>query len=296
MKKNILFIINPVSGNQHAPSLCKRIYDKLDKNKFSLTISFTGAKGEGALLAQKAIRDRVDYVIAVGGDGTVNEIGSELVHSDVVMGIIPNGSGDGLARHLRLRGNFEEAMEVINQEHVVPVDYCLANDVKFFCTFGMGFDALISYVFSKAGTRGFSTYVEKVFKEYINYKPEEYVIECNGKRIVSKSFLITCANASQWGNNAYIAPMASIHDGLLDVVTMEPFGFTNAGPIAFQLFTKTITSRHDIKMYRAKEFIFHRQTPGIYHYDGEPIEMGDTVVVRVVPAGLKMLAPKNLAI
>ncbi|HEY5570583.1 MAG TPA: YegS/Rv2252/BmrU family lipid kinase, partial [Bacteroidales bacterium] len=284
MKKNILFIINPVSGNQHSTSLCKKIYDRLDKSKFNITISFTGAKGDATMFAQKAIRDHVEYVIAVGGDGTVNEVGSELVHSDVAMGIIPNGSGDGLARHLGLRGNFEQAIEVINQEYVLEVDYCMANDIKFFCTFGMGFDALVSHSFSKAGTRGFSTYVEKVFKEYINYKPEEYIIECNGEKIVSKSFLITCANASQWGNNAYIAPQASISDGLLDVITMEPFGFTNAGPIAFQLFTKTITSRHDIKMYRAKEFIFHRENPGMYHFDGEPIEMGDTVTVRVVPA------------
>ncbi len=296
MKRNIVFIINPISGNQHSSSLCKRIYDRLDKSKFNISISFSGAKGDGTLLAQKAIKDHVDYVIAVGGDGTVNEIAGELVHSDVALGIIPNGSGDGLARHLGLRGNFEHAIDVINQEYTLKVDYCMANDIKFFCTFGMGFDALVSYSFSKAGTRGFSTYVEKVLKEYINYKPEEYIIECNGEKINSKSFLITCANASQWGNNAYIAPLASITDGLLDVITMEPFGFTNAAPMAFQLFTKTITSRHDIKMYRAKEFIFHREKTGIYHYDGEPIEMGKTVKVRVIPAGLKMLVPKDLIV
>ena len=290
-KKDLLFIINPISGNHSAPSLCPKIYQALDSRKFNITMSFTGAKGDGYLLAKKAVERQVDYVVAVGGDGTVNEVASALVHTSTALGIIPNGSGDGLARHLKIDSNVAQAVNVINDEHVVSIDYCTANDVKFFCTFGMGFDALVSYTFSKAASRGFITYVEQVFKEYMNYKPEEYVIECDGERIVSKSFLITCANASQWGNNAFIAPHASVTDGLIDVMTMEPFGLMDAAPIAFQLFTKNIDKHHSIKMYRGNSFTFHRKGGGIYHYDGEPIEMGDTVVVKNHRAGLKVLVP-----
>lgn len=291
LKKDLLIIVNPISGDHSAPALCHKIYQSLDKNLFNITISFTGAKGEGYELARKAMKEAIPYVVAVGGDGTVNEVASALVHTPTALGIIPNGSGNGLARHLKIPAHVVQATQVINQQRVKAIDYCMANDTKFFCTFGMGFDALVSYAFSKSASRGFITYVEKVVQEYINYKPEEYIIECNGEKITSRSFLITCANASQWGNSAFIAPHASVTDGLIDVMTMEPFNLLDAGPLAFQLFTKRIDKRHNVKMYRAKEFTFFRPGGGIYHYDGEPIEMGEKVVVRNIQSGLNMLIP-----
>lgn len=161
--------------------------------------------------------------MAVGGDGTVNEVGRALVNTKTAMGILPCGSGNGLARHLNLPMNLKKCIDILNDCDIHTLDYGLINRHPFFCTCGMGFDAFISMKFAEAGKRGPITYMQKILEEGLSYQPETYEIEDEEGTRRYKAFLVSAANASQYGNNAYIAPQASMSDGLLDIIIMEPF-------------------------------------------------------------------------
>ena len=153
----------------------------------------------------------------------------------------------------------------------------------------MGFDAFISMKFAKAGKRGLTTYVENVLKEGLNYKPETYRIEDENGTIINRAFLVSCANASQYGNNAYIAPHASMHDGMLDVIIMEPFDALDAPQVAIELLNKTIDKNQKIKTFRTKHIHIHREKPGVIHFDGDPVMADADVDIRLIPGGIKVV-------
>lgn len=223
MKKKAVFIINLNSGNSSKEAIPGLIDQTLDKEKFDYELVVTQYAGHASEIAAKAKDEGVDLVVAIGGDGTVNEVARAIVHSQTALGIIPCGSGNGLARHLQLPMNVKKAIETINVCEVHELDYGIINGFPFFCTCGMGFDAYVSQKFAEAGKRGPITYVENVLREGLKYKPETYVLQDENGTIKHKAFLISCANASQYGNNAYIAPQASMSDGLMDIIIMEPF-------------------------------------------------------------------------
>ena len=220
MKKKIAFIMNPNSGTTSKAGIPGLIERRLDKEKFDYIIMNTQYAGHATELAGKAVEDNFDIVVAVGGDGTVNETGRALVHTNTAMGIIPSGSGNGMARHLMLPMEAGKAIDIINECEIHTLDYGLINDMPFFCTCGMGFDAFISKKFAEAGKRGLMTYMENVLKEGLKYQPETYEIEDENGKKMYKAFLVSVANASQYGNNAYIAPQSSMSDVFLDVIIM----------------------------------------------------------------------------
>ena len=232
--------------------------------------------------------------MAVGGDGTVNEVARSLVHSKTALGIIPCGSGNGLARHLCLPIDMRKSLEIINHCHIEAFDYGIINGLPFFCTCGMGFDAFISLKFAQAGKRGPITYVENVLKEGLKYKPETYEVSDENGSHHYKAFLIACANASQYGNNAYIAPGATMKDGEMDVIIMEPFNALEAPQIAADLFLKTITHNSKIKTFRTKQLHIHRNEPGAIHYDGDPIMTDADVVVSMEHLGIQIVTNPNI--
>lgn len=175
-KKKIIFIMNPISGTASKAGIPKLIERYLDTNKFDYEIKLTEYAGHAAELAAEAKDNHTDIVVAVGGDGTVNEVARAIVQSSTALGIIPCGSGNGLARHLLLPLNLSKSIEIINAAEVHQLDYGVINEHPFFCTCGMGFDAFISHKFAEAGKRGPITYVENVLKAGLNYKPETYEI------------------------------------------------------------------------------------------------------------------------
>ena len=235
-KSSILFIMNPISGTDNKSSVPKHIEETLDKNVFDYSIKETEYSGHAYEIAKAAAKKGFDFVIAVGGDGTVNEVGRALTHTNTAMGIIPCGSGNGLARHLMIPLDIKKSIEIINKRTIHKLDYGMINDYPFFCTCGMGFDAYISMKFAKAGKRGAVTYLENILREGVKYKAEKYIVECEGESLECRAFLISCANASQYGNNAYIAPQASMSDGLMDVIIMEPFDILEASRISIEMF------------------------------------------------------------
>lgn len=288
-KQKITFIINPISGTQHKDDVPRQIADWLDAERFEAQYLFTEYAGHAAELARQAVDDHDAVCVAVGGDGTVNEVARSLVHTDTALGIVPCGSGNGLARHLCLPLDLKRAVGIINRCQVESFDFGTINDLPFFCTCGMGFDAFISLKFAEAGKRGPITYVENVLREGLKYKPETYVVEDGSGAHHYKAFLIACANAAQYGNNAYIAPGASMKDGMMDVIIMEPFDALDAPTIAYDLFSKTLTQNSKIKAFRADKLRIRRSQPGAIHYDGDPIVTGTDIDVVMHPAGIRIV-------
>ena len=289
MKKKAVFVINLISGTSDKAAIPGLIDQYLDKTKFEYEIAITQYAGHASEIATKAKDDGVDVVVAVGGDGTVNEVARAIVHSNTALGIIPCGSGNGLARHLLLPLNVRKAIDVINRNEVRQLDYGIINDYPFFCTCGMGFDAFVSMKFAEAGKRGPITYVENVLREGLKYKPETYTIEDDNGTLQYKAFLISCANASQYGNNAYIAPQASMSDGLMDVIIMEPFDVFEAPQISIEMFSKTLDKNSKIKTFRTRHLHIHRDKPGVIHYDGDPVMTGADIDIELKPKGIKII-------
>ena len=266
----------------------------MDKERFECKVCITEYAGHAAELAKACAAQGDDIVVAVGGDGTVNEVARSLVHTKTALGIIPCGSGNGLARHLCIPMDIRKALDIINQAQIVDFDYGVINDLPFFCTCGMGFDAFISLKFAEAGKRGPITYVENVLKEGLKYKPETYEIIDDNGTTKYKAFLIACANASQYGNNAYIAPGATMKDGKMDVIIMEPFDALEAPQIAADLFMKTLGNNSKIKTFRTRKLTIHRQSPGAIHYDGDPIMTNSDIEVHIEHLGIRIVANPDI--
>lgn len=293
MKKKAIFIINLISGTSDKAAIPGLIDQLLDKEKFEYEIAITEYAGHASEIAAKAKDDGVDMVVAVGGDGTVNEVARAIVHSNTALGIIPCGSGNGLARHLQLPINVKKSIEIINAFEVRDLDYGIINGYPFFCTCGMGFDAFISLKFAEAGKRGPLTYIENVLREGLKYEPETYTVMADDETSLHKAFLISCANASQYGNNAYIAPQASMSDGLMDVIIMEPFTAFDAPQISIDMFNGTLDKNSRIKTFRAKSIKITRAHEGAIHYDGDPIMTGKDIDVRIEPKGIQIITNPN---
>lgn len=288
-KRHITFIVNPISGNHSKDDIPQMIAEGIDPERFEVDIRSTEYRGHAAEITRECVNRNVDVIVAVGGDGTVNEVARSLTHSNTALGIIPCGSGNGLARHLCIPMNIRKAIGIINKCQIEAFDYGVVNGIPFFCTCGMGFDAFISLKFAEAGKRGPVTYVENVLKEGLKYQPETYEVEDETGARRYKAFLIACANASQYGNNAYIAPKASMKDGLMDITIMEPFTAMEAPQISIDLFNKTLNNNSKIKTFQARSIRIHRSEPGAIHYDGDPIVTDQDVEVHIEPLSIKIV-------
>lgn len=287
--KKITFILNPISGTISKAGVPELIDNTIDKDIYDYQLVFTERAGHATEIAAAEVAKGTDIVVAVGGDGTVNEVGRALVHTNTALAILPCGSGNGLARHLMLPMNLKKSIETINKGVIHDLDYGVINDIPFFCTCGIGFDAFVSMKFAEAGKRGPITYVENVLREGLRYKPETYIITDETGTKTRKAFLISCANASQYGNNAYIAPHASMADGLLDIIIMEPFDMFDAPQISMDLFSKTIENNSKIKMLKSSRILVKRQKEGYIHYDGDPVMAGTEIEIHVEHKGIKMV-------
>lgn len=296
-KKKVQFIINPISGGTSKKLIVRAIETRMDRNLYEWDVVYTTHGGHGAEMAKELAEQNYDVVVAVGGDGTISEIASSLVNTQTALGIIPCGSGNGLARHLHLPLEYAKAVDVINECAIKTIDYGKINNQPFFCTCGMGFDAYISAKFDKSMKRGPITYVENAIREIVNYTPETYtLIDENGKENTYKAFCITCANASQYGNNAYIAPKASLEDGLIDVTIVEPFNIAEAPVLAVQFLNGTLPNKGNVKMFQTKCLHIRREKEGYLHRDGDPFIGGKDIYIEAVPHDLNVIVNQKAKI
>lgn len=290
--KNIAFIVNPISGTKSKNRLAKLIRESLDLQQFAPTVVVTEYAGHATQLAQQFALQDYYAVVAVGGDGTINEVANGLIGSQTALGIVPNGSGNGFARHLDISTRMNRAVEMLNNSEPILVDYGMVNDKPFFSTCGVGFDAVVAANFSDT-ERGLKGYMQTILKDLFQYKPERYHIEGEGIDLTTTAFLVNFANASQWGYDAYIAPKASVQDGWLDIAVVSEFPMVIAAGLALRLFTKTIDEMVHMNMLRAKELTLTREDEGIMQIDGTPVMMPATLHVKIVEDGLKVLVKKR---
>lgn len=288
-KTRLLFIANPISGTHDKTPIIQSLPQFLDEKRFEWHIEWTDHRGHAAELAQQAAKNDVDVCVAIGGDGTVNEVARSLCHTQTALAIIPTGSGNGLARHLCIPMDPDKALRVLARCDIKPLDYGLINDIPFFCTCGMGFDAFISEKFAGSDKRGLRTYIENTLRGGLSYEPETYELVIDGETEHYKAFIIACGNASQYGNNFYIAPQASMSDGLLDVTIIEPLNVLNAPQVVMQMLNKTLDTNSHVRTFQCQSLHVHRAQPGVIHYDGEPAEAGEDINIRLVPKGLRVV-------
>ncbi len=288
-KKSIVFVVNPISGTTNKRSIVRHIEEGIDKQKYNTVIKHTEYAGHAVEIAAECVSKGIEIVVAIGGDGTVNEVARSLVHTQTALGIIPCGSGNGLARHLQIPMDVKGAIDVINKGVTECVDFGKINNIPFFCTCGVGFDAFVSLKFASSRKRGLLTYLENTLRESLKYKPDTYEIEDENGTFRYKAFLIACANASQYGNNVYIAPQASMCDGLMDVIILQPFTVLDVPTLALQLFTKKLDKSNLIKTIRCKKIHIHREHEGVIHFDGDPIMTGENIDVELFSKGLNIV-------
>jgi len=292
VKRRVSIIINPISGNGFSKRKEQLLKTYLSDNHYESDICFT-EKSEGStkIFIQRQLEKACTNFLVVGGDGTVNTVGKFLAGTEGALGVIPNGSGNGLARHLQIPTKFSESISLIDNHRVIDMDYGTVNGIPFFCTAGIGFDAEVAHIFSRQTVRGFKTYLEIILKEFARYKPEKFTIQFDGKEIRTSSFLMTFANAGQFGNNVFISPDAKIDDGLLDFCLISPFPQILAPLVGAQAMSKTINSSHFYEMTRVVEAKIIREKSGWVHFDGEPVNLPKEVEFKAIPAGIKIMQP-----
>ena len=292
-RKKLLAVINPISGTANKQYIPETITEVMDESKWDVIIRFTQRPGHATDLAKQAIKQGYYGVLAIGGDGTINEVAAALRDSDTALGIIPNGSGNGLARHLNIPIDVKRALEEINNDRIEQFDYCMANQHPFFCTCGVGFDAHVSAKFAESKKRGPMSYLKNTLVEYLRYRSEEYSIETADQVLTERAFVIACGNASQYGNNAFITPNASMQDGLIDVTLIQPFTPLDTAVLGILLFTKHIDQDTNIQSFRTPSLTIHRPKAGVMHIDGEPMMMEADIEVKCIHNGIKIFLPKD---
>lgn len=279
--EKVFLIINKYAGHGVAEKAVDVVIPFLKKKGFAVEYSFTNHSGHATELAAKASAGGFNMVVAVGGDGTVNETALGLIGTNTVMGIIPMGSGNGLARELGISMNIRKSAHTLVEGNNLHMDVCRLNNQRFLCTSGIGFDALIADKMSKSSTRGFLKYVQLVIQESIFYKPVEVKMEIDGRLVEKQVFLITFANASQFGNNAYIAPGASMTDGLIDVVIVRKFAKIWMPFFAVALFSKLVPRLPFVDCCKARKVELLKADTPYFHFDGEPGKLGVPALIEI---------------
>lgn len=290
MKKKICFIVNPVSGFGKQKVIEKLVDQYLDHSLFDSTFFYTKASKHATELAKQAVADNFDIVVAVGGDGSINEIGKGLTGTNTALAIVPAGSGNGLARCLDIPLNLIKAIEIINRGKERQIDTFRFNDESVFNISGVGFDAFINEKMMKLSNRNFFAYFKLIAKEFYKYKEQNFELIIDGSSHHKKAFLICFANGSQWGHGAFISPLADNTDGLIDIVILKDVSIFNVVKLAFQLLTKSIHRSSNLEIIKASE-VSIKQIGDLAQIDGETVVIGNMISIKADPQSLKVIIP-----
>ena len=297
-KKRIIFIVNPHAGIGHYKKVSRLLKKRLDLSKYEYELMLTQYKGHGHVLAAEIAQNGGDIIIAVGGDGTINEIAQALIGKNVALGFIPAGSGNGLAHHLKIPKRISKAIDIINEGNILKIDTLKINNNACINIAGLGFDGFIAELFDRSSRRGFFPYLFCIVKSYFPYKPVSYYMEEEGKeKEEHEAMLVSFANSSQWGFNVKISPEASVKDGFVDICLVKKPNFFTMPFHAVALLTGNLHKAKDIiKIYRLPKCTIYTKdsTAQPCHIDGDPIERQNNVHVEVLPESLQIITPKKL--
>ena len=282
----IVFVINPVSGTERKEHIVTLIHEILKLSGIYYDIVYTNFAGHATELAKQAIEQKYDAVVAVGGDGTINEIAQALIKTKTALAIVPQGSGNGLARHLGVPLNTEAAIKRLLEPKKMLIDAATANGNHFFCTSGVGFDAHVSASFASRALRGLAGYTYFTTRELFTYRPLTYTLEFDGKVMEKEAFLIAFANATQYGNNVYIAPQADIQDGKLDICIIKNLPKIQMPKLFFQIFNRSLPQNPYVEFYKASsiKISFDKAIPA--HIDGESKGLGTSIEYKSISKAL----------
>jgi diacylglycerol kinase (ATP) len=288
MKKKIRFIINPISGGVKKAKVPQMIEEHLDHTLFEYDIAITQYKRHAKAIAAESAREGIDIVCAVGGDGSVHEVGTALIGTNCHLAIIPTGSGNGLARHLKIPLKTPEAIRSINQLHSLRMDTVLANDKAFLGVGGFGFDAFIAKRFDEYHIRGFYGYAQLIYEEYFSYNPPKVKVILPNETIKGKFLLSSIANSSEFGNGFVISPKSMVTDGQLELVLLKQFAWWRTMGILSRFFMKRIEGSRFIRIIPFTKARIILEQP-LAHYDGEPFEVRKEINIEIVPKSLYVL-------
>lgn len=288
-KRRICFIHNPVSGPRKMARFEDQVRHNLDMDKFDYCIHETKSPKDAMRLASAAVQEKFDIVVAVGGDGTMNEVVQGIGQSGVILGIVPGGSGNGLARHLDIPLETEKALQVINKLNVKTIDLATINGYPFASIAGLGFDARVANKYRKVKKRGFYGYFKVITREFFRYREREFTLIFDNEHIVRRALLVSIANSNQFGYNSIIAPSAKADDGFLDIVIVNKFPLGELPRIIGLLFTGKIDQSSYIESFKTKEIFIMRKRGKRVNIDGEAVKMGKEFFIRILPAAIKVI-------
>ncbi len=296
MFKRVTVIVNPISGNhrdrQYVVDMVQR---RLSSSGGECNVVTTAARGDATTLAHQAVSEKRDLVVVLGGDGTLNEVATGLVKSEVPLAVIPMGSGNGFARSLGVPNDPHKACEVIFDGKVASIDVGRVNEQYFFLVAGVGFDAVVGEKFDRLKTRGPLSYFSVGAREFLAYRPKPIQVTMNGKTIGMAPFVIAVANGEQYGNNAIIAPGAKMNDGLFNISVVHQFTLFNLVTQFRRLFTGNLRKYRHASFDSADRVKISRQTDGVINVDGEPVHEQADLHLSLLPKSLKVIAPNNSA-
>jgi YegS/Rv2252/BmrU family lipid kinase len=292
-----LFLVNARSGRGRDVAQLSRMIDAASRAaRWDFAIEETREKDDLDRIITGDSFAAADVIYAVGGDGTVNEVGRRLIGTNKTLGILPTGSGNGLARHLLLPLDIERSLAAMPTGVSTAIDTATVNGIPFLGTFGIGFDAVVADRFARAGTRGIETYIREAMKAFISYKPQPYEIDVDGEILSETAFVVAVANSNQSGNDARIAPNASLRDGLLDVCVLRNARIIDAPDIIQRLFRGTLHDCSYLLNRKGRRVVIRRAEEESAHIDGEPLSMPRELVVLIHPASLNVwVAPHAVA-
>jgi len=288
--KKITFIINPISGTVKGKLFEEDILSFFPINEHSTELIYTKHRGHGSELA-KPLKDKAVTVVVIGGDGSVNEVAKELINSKTAsLGIVPMGSGNGLARTLGLPLDLNKALQRIKDGSRIEIDTCSFNKQPFFCTAGIAFDAAVAKDFDELPTRGVKTYFQASYRQFLEYKNTRVRINMNNQSFQEDLFLLTIANAEQYGYGAKISPNSSLTDGLMELVLVKDLSLAQFTEFTLRLFSGSIHKLKEAQVIKSSESIFIQTDSKIAHLDGEPIEFNGEAEVNIHPKSLGIIS------
>jgi diacylglycerol kinase (ATP) len=293
MKRKIKFIINPKSGIHKKNDIPQLIEENIDADLFDFSIHHTEYAKHAKDIAKQCVLEGFDIVCAIGGDGSVHEVGTALIGTSTQLAIIPAGSGNGLARHLKIPLDLKQAIQALNTAQNKVVDTVLINDKPFLNVAGFGFDAHIAKAFNHYHQRGFWGYVKLVAREYFNFKPLDFTIEVNGQNRKENLLLCTVANASEFGNSFFISPDSDVSDGNIELCLLKPFPWFMIPVILYKFIKKKhhTSTRFEIIPFKKARVTLHKQ---LAHFDGEPFDTRQELNIEVIPLSLNVLVGKKI--
>jgi len=295
-KKNrrVLVLVNPKSGLYWSFSTMRRALDRSwETEGTELMYQFSQGAGDGMAKAQRAVEQEMDVVLAVGGDGTVSTIGRALIGTQVAMGMVPAGSGNGFARHFGIPLAPEKAVQVLSNATVKSIDVGIINETPFLITASMAWDAFIVRSFEKSPLRGIVPYVFAGVQEFFEYRPQQMRVEIDGAETVTfpDPLVFTVANLTQYGGGAKIAPHAEADDGHLELVVALRQDAPKLVANIRRFFDGSIHKLPEVISKRFRSMTVIRERPDPIQIDGELVDAPARIDIHVVPGALKVLVP-----